>query len=286
MFGRTRGFEFTSQYLPTFVDQVQDTWKFRGEIHDLPLKGNEPLYSQLEQVLTMCTSHLEGVMQYAHRLKPTLQANDNELCPDSFRPHEYCNTSFSSMPPPARVSLRGQSLQVIVSIADYVLQPGQSYEGNYHLDGMPNEDIIATIDITLHRDEEFQGGALEFKRGFLIKEVMNLMKANVDEFFLESCPLGKVETKPGRVLVFPNTHIHRVCRSINVSANKTVKRRNIILFVVNPSTRLITKEDLVCKQPQLTVEESIAQRDVMMRMRLTQHWNVLTNLNPGEVGCF
>lgn len=40
--------------------------------------------------------------------------------------------------------LTNKRLQVIVKAANYVLQPGESYEGSWHVEGMPHEHIVAS----------------------------------------------------------------------------------------------------------------------------------------------
>ena len=36
-------------------------------------------------------------------------------------------------------------VQVITKIVDYELEPGQTYEGVWHVEGMSHENIISTI---------------------------------------------------------------------------------------------------------------------------------------------
>ena len=50
------------------------------------------------------------------------------------------------------------------------LRAGESYEGAWHVEGMSHEEIVATVDFILDRDEELVGGDIEFKRAFLEKE--------------------------------------------------------------------------------------------------------------------
>ena len=50
------------------------------------------------------------------------------------------------------------------------LRTGESYEGAWHVEGMSHEEIVATVDFILDRDEELVGGDIEFKRAFLEKE--------------------------------------------------------------------------------------------------------------------
>jgi hypothetical protein len=40
--------------------------------------------------------------------------------------------------------LYGRRVQVIVKAANYVLQPGQEYEGSWHVEGMRHEKIVAS----------------------------------------------------------------------------------------------------------------------------------------------
>jgi hypothetical protein len=50
------------------------------------------------------------------------------------------------------------------------LRTGESYEGAWHVEGMSHEEIVATVDFILDRDDELVGGDIEFKRAFLEKE--------------------------------------------------------------------------------------------------------------------
>ena len=50
------------------------------------------------------------------------------------------------------------------------LRTGESYEGAWHVEGMSHEEIVATVDFILDRDEELAGGDIEFKRAFLEEE--------------------------------------------------------------------------------------------------------------------
>ena len=40
--------------------------------------------------------------------------------------------------------LGGKRLQVVVKAANYILQPGQSHEGSWHVEGMKHERIVAS----------------------------------------------------------------------------------------------------------------------------------------------
>ena len=47
--------------------------------------------------------------------------------------------------------------QVITKIVDYELEPGQSYEGVWHVEGMSHERIVATGLYIMHRDDAIHG---------------------------------------------------------------------------------------------------------------------------------
>ena len=47
-------------------------------------------------------------------------------------------------------------LQVITKIVDYELQPGQSHEGVWHVEGMSHEEIVLTCLYILDRDDDTQ----------------------------------------------------------------------------------------------------------------------------------
>jgi len=103
---------------------------------------------------------------------------------------------------------------VITKIVDYELDPGQSYDGVWHVEGMSHEEIVATAIYFIHRDEVIVGGDILFKRafhedeaGFIRSSVAQSRPSAVDNVIEAGLmPLGKFETLPRRLLVFPNGH--------------------------------------------------------------------------------
>jgi len=69
-------------------------------------------------------------------------------------------------PPGARrpVSLRGRRPQVIVKAANYELQPGQAYEGSWHVEGMQHERVVAAAVVYYAASPNMRGGGLAFRR--------------------------------------------------------------------------------------------------------------------------
>ena len=136
---------------------------------------------------------------------------------------------------------------------DYVLNPGQSYEGVWHVEGMSHEEIVATAIYFIHRDDDVVGGDILFKRAFhkregefIFSNVDQCRPVHLDRIIHEGLlPLGKVETLPKRLLVFPNSHVHKVTEvenlSIDANASDSVqKRRIVVFFLVNPEKRIVS----------------------------------------------
>ncbi len=113
---------------------------------------------------------------------------------------------------------------MITKIVDYELSPGgatapaQEYEGVWHVEGMSHENIVATALYVLDRDPALVGAELLFKRALSRPEAMCIFSAvpqdrpHVAERIIADglLPLGRVATPAGRLVCFPNSHVHRV----------------------------------------------------------------------------
>jgi hypothetical protein len=148
---------------------------------------------------------------------------------------------------------------------DYVLNPGQSYEGVWHVEGMSHEEIVATAIYFIHRDDDVVGGDILFKRAFhkregefIFSNVDQCRPVHLDRIIHEGLlPLGKVETLPKRLLVFPNSHVHKVTEvenlSIDANASDSVqKRRIVVFFLVNPEKRIVSTREVPPQQKEFT----------------------------------
>jgi len=176
---------------------------------------------------------------------------------------------------------------VITKIVDYELQPGQSHEGVWHVEGMSHEEIVLTCLYILDRNDAIQGGDLEFKRAFLDDEATYIFwnvhqdRPEAQERIIENGlkPLGTVEIFKGRVIVFPNSHVHRVTEMINTGS--TMARRWIVVFfLVNPLCRIVSTREVALQQKHqggtMTLEEAKKHRLELMKERkfTKQDWNV------------
>lgn len=98
-------------------------------------------------------------------------------------------------------------------------------------------------------------------------------------------PIGKVETSKGRLICFPNSHVHKVEEMVNSSiANNEgttkSKRRIVVFFLVNPMRRIVSTREVAPQQSaqggKMSVEDALAHRLQLMEERKhnKQDWNV------------
>ncbi|KAF9496465.1 hypothetical protein BDN71DRAFT_1505766 [Pleurotus eryngii] len=79
----------------------------------------------------------------------------------------------------------GMTLKVIVKAANYVLQPGQDYQGTWHLEGMPHERIVASAIYYYDNNEWICDQGLGFRRVRRPEEDFPIfMEHNADDFYV------------------------------------------------------------------------------------------------------
>jgi hypothetical protein len=280
------------QWLPSYVSISADgKCQFDTYINNLTPRDNSvhsALYKSLEGLLEHALLFIESGLSYVHAVRPLLrnqdedvEFNDDPLSPLDLKP----------------VSLRGRKLQVITKIVDYELTPQHdTYEGVWHVEGMSHEEIVLTCLYILDRDESIEGGEIEFKRAFLRDEAEHMFSKvpqarprPLDEMVEEGLvPLGTVETLAGRLVVFPNSHVHRVKEMKLVRRQSTgekrtavvAKRRIVVFFVVNPQKRIVSTREVAPQQihsgGSLPHADALQHRLALMAERKykKQDWNV------------
>ncbi len=255
------------------------------------------LYDSLAVLFEKALPHIEDIYGYVLDLKPLLYDHDDE-------PEPYEEVNERPATDPTKVSLRGQKLQVITKIVDYELGANQidNYEGVWHVEGMSHEEIVLTCLYILDRDESIQGGEIEFKRPMLKFEASNIYSEDMpqtrppdlDKILLEGMvPLGTVGTPRGRLVVFPNSHVHRV-KQMKVVPNDTdsdnqtqvtteatkAKRRIVVFFLVNPMRRIVSTREVAHQQQHsggnMSHADALQHRLALMAERKyhKQDWNV------------
>lgn len=249
------------------------------------LAKNPELCSYLEQLLPQMMPGFRQTYQYLE----SLTRPDGD---DAF-PFEY----FSSVDKVCNLEdidiERGQNahlphrLQFYLKVVDIEIPEDTWYEGVWHLEGMPQEHIIATgiyyLDI-MTQYHGLQSPHIVFKREYQCHEHNYLhsiigqgVASTVHDMMANYMPLGSLETKGGHAVFFPNTHIHRVQPFYNNTLG-TIHRQFVVFFLVDPEVTLpdfgtVKSEDIV---------DSIKDMDVLTENMKTR-MICKENLNPREI---
>eukprot|EP00980_Cylindrotheca_fusiformis_P019376 scaffold6651_cov99-Cylindrotheca_fusiformis.AAC.5 len=276
------------QWLPTYFDiGIDGNCTVCDYINNIvPRDEQEELYASLGQLFSQALPLIESVYGYCRVVKEHhLRSVEEDEDYDNWTEQEIVEVP---------VSLRGKQVQVVTKIVDYELSPGQTYEGVWHVEGMSHEEIVATAIYFIDRDEEIEGGNILFKRAFHKREAKHIY-FRVDQSrpdMLQSIiddglhPLGQVETISGRLLVFPNSHVHKVTKLENVlpaadgDGTTKKKRRIIVFFLINPEQRIVSTREVPVQQEHaggsMTWAEACEHRLELMKERkyTKQDWNV------------
>ena len=268
------------QWLPTpFLVSAEGKVTAKAYINNLDPTRYAATYDDLAALLTTALPLLESVVGYVDSTEFW-----REECDDIEHEGELPESADQTQRPAPPTPLRGRELLVIPKIVEYRLGAGESHEGVWHVEGMSHEHIIATCVYILDRDDSLQGGLLRFKRAYTVEEAGRLFW-NIDqcrpspiaELVDEgTIPVGSVETPAGRLIVFPNSHIHKLSE-LSVAAGATEGRRRVIVFwLVDPSVTIPSTRDVPAQQSVIPHEDALAIRLELMdeRRRHKQSLNV------------
>lgn len=156
-----------------------------------------------------------------------------------------------------------KGLQVIVKLSGIELTPEKpTYEGgNWHIEGMQNEHIVATAiyyydvenvtesRISFRTEAEMDDDDLEYTQG----EHWPLAKIfGIESGWLSNEPaiqiLGSVSTPQGRLIAFPNTLQHKVAPFELADKTKPGHRRFLVLWLVDPHYRICSTRNVPPQQ--------------------------------------
>lgn len=230
---------------------------------------------------------------------------DLDFCPLLLKVWDYgSRLIFNSSYPPdlttiLPISFRDTNLQMIVSATDYVLGPGMDYEDpSWLYEGVYPEQIIMTGVYYCHRDQELEGGEIEFRRRFDDKDAYFLMNCPLDVFRDEPGPenpsyprstwfnniintwmkpLGKLSNfQSGDVIVFPNCHSHRFKKLHNPLPDRSLHQRLIHFYLVHPRRPIISSADsssMVANRSKISLTDALNNRSQLRneRMKLIQN---------------
>ncbi|KAL2622542.1 hypothetical protein R1flu_002747 [Riccia fluitans] len=244
----------TYQWLPSeFSIDSQGAVKIQSYINNLEEAPNQDLYRAIELVFELFLPMLEKLLS---------SDEENE-------------------------QLRDRNLQVIVKAANYAIQPkGKVYEGSWHVEGMSHEHICATGIYYYSTSEFLQDAGLEFRRErdpesdypSVLEYNMGMEEELGDDFpdmegLQHNVMLGAVPTVEDRLLIFPNSHQHKVSGVTNTSEFQFGTRKILVFFVVDPSKEIVSTRHIPeqqwerLKPKQLLVMSLVANRVTGPRKR-------------------
>ena len=255
-------------------------------INNLSRERHPDTYTHLSSLFALALPYIESVVGYVDRTTFYDDSIDDGVR-DHDKEKEMAARENAGAPVPP-TSLRGRDLLVIPKIVEYQLQPGgEAHEGVWHVEGMSHEHIVATCVYVLSRDAALEGGDLLFKRAYTFAEGSTLFwnvpqdrpTAFNDMVEEGTIPIGRVPTPAGRLLVFPNSHIHKLTKLAIATAVREAQRRRVIVFwIVDPAvTDMPSTRDVAPQQESVfSREEALAMRLELMeeRKRHKQNLNV------------
>lgn len=261
------------QWLPSLfhVDGHGRT-SIQGYINNLSREKYGGLYASLERLFEAFLPRFENM--YAHLKALKFAPEGEELYEDLVGINMNYNPDVGSS------RLRDMNILVITKIVDYELKSeNDSIEGAWHVEGSSGEHIIMTGLYILDQDEDFEGGEILFKRAFLdyeasksIEVVSNSGHWNANKVVEAGLvPVGKLPTRIGRMIVFPNYQINRLAKVVrcHLSGPTTTasKRRIIVFWVVNPERPTLSTADVPPQQRTMPREVAIRHRLNLMEER-------------------
>ncbi|KAI6866987.1 hypothetical protein KC338_g694 [Hortaea werneckii] len=167
-------------------------------------------------------------------------------------PNKYDHRPFrrGAGPIDLREEFRQKGLQVIVKLANIHLTPDKpTYDGgSWHIEGSLNEHICASA-LYYYDSENITDSHLSFREAMDTEGVDRKHYDQDDWTHLETLygiengepgiqELGRVETKEGRVLAFPNVLQHRVEPFRLADPSRPGHRKIVALFLVDPYVRI------------------------------------------------
>ncbi|KAJ2376720.1 hypothetical protein IW150_001812 [Coemansia sp. RSA 2607] len=221
----------------------------------------------LEQVLTDIVhsrpEYFTDLTEYKLYMRsyPCTESDPDFIYKDWVRSYGYLEQDPLPFKAPNRpkvpYSLRGRRLQAIVKMSNIFLTPeNRKHEGDtWHVEALENERIIAT-GIYYYDVENITESNLEFRESISIdlnKDAYphyDMVDVDYDIFgsryetspIKVTQPLGEVETRNSRCIVFPNIYQHRVSKFRLADWTKPGHCKILAFFFIDPSTRIPSTE--------------------------------------------
>ena len=172
------------------------------------------------------------------------------------------------------IPLRNRSLQVVTKIVEYRVNREENFDGVWHVEGMSHEEVLATALCIVQRDDNFAGAEIEFRRFLFENEGNDLISSTPQNANRPTDtmgggdvrPLGSLKTPENRVVVFPNSHIHRLS-SMHSSDGADATRRIVVFWLVNPEHPIVSSANVSQQQGVLFLNDALRNRLALMAER-------------------
>ena len=194
-----------------------------------------------------------------------------------------------------RSQFHDQGIQVIVKLANIHLTPSKpSYEGGtWHVEGQLNEHICATS-LYYYDSSNITDSYLAFRQRITSDEIEEKAYgqddyAGVEELYgiQQDGPcvqnLGRVLTREGRLLTFPNVLQHRVSPFQLADTTKPGHRKILALFLVDPHIRVLSTANVPPQQKEWWDEE-VRFEEVLNKLPQELVMGVMSDLGEFPIG--
>lgn len=245
------------QWLPAEVEVTSEgRVTFGSDINNLSRARYPRVYDHLAALFTRALPLLEGVCS---RLR-------NDF---------YTGRWHDEPRGPIAMPLRNRRLQVVTKIVEYRVNAETQFDGTWHVEGMAHEHILATVLCIVKRDAHFLGAEIEFRRYLFQQEGDDLVTCTPQNAMRPTDtmgggdvrPLGCMETPEERIMVFPNSHIHRIGLMRSASGQDAV-RRIVVFWLVNPEQRILSTRDVAVQQGVMPHDQALDHRLQLMEERM------------------
>lgn len=243
------------QWLPSeFKIDKDGKCKIESYINNLPITETL-LYENIEKLFDIVLPEFENIWSYSNTF-------------------EFYNGDWLKKPANngviKKIELRNRNLQVITKIVKISLKNKEDLLGAWHVEGMSHENIVATATYTLEQDDNFDA-SIYFKRMYSYDEVDSISQSMPQYpppelsklLHTTLVPLGKVKINENSLIIFPNSHVHKIDMK---TTSKSEQSRTIIVFwLINPNIRITSTKDI--KQQNYSLSKAHEVRLELMKER-------------------
>ncbi len=168
------------------------------------------------------------------------------------------------------LKLTNRDLQIVPKIASYELQPGQTHEGIWHVEGVQPEHIIMSS--ILYFQDEIENASLEFRRDRDDDEqerMVEIPEQNAEiigdgQWLYKE--LGTLKTLENHMYAWVNACQHKL-KPIRNDSNTVKKRSFIAFFLVDPDIKITSTADIPPQNQYWTEEVAQSEMEHLMTER-------------------